>query len=82
MKLPNAVSVAVIVAVIALCQGLADTLPVLGQPWVPFAIVALGALVKGLQVYLEERKAAPTPGDVTTLATPERKSLLRQVLLD
>ena len=44
MTLPNTVSVAIVVALIALCQGLAETLPVLGQPWVPFAIVALGAL--------------------------------------
>jgi hypothetical protein len=76
MTLPNAVSVAVIVAIIALCQGLADTLPVLGQPWVPFAIVALGALVKGLQVYLEQRG----DGDIV-VAAAERKSLLRRVLI-
>lgn len=53
MRAPNVVSIAVIVGIMALCEGLADTLPILGEPWVPFAIVALGALVTGLQVYLQ-----------------------------
>ena len=79
MTLPNAVSVAVIVGIIALCQGLADTLPVLGQPWVPFAIVVLGALVKALQVYLQER---PTNGEVRTADERKQHSLVRRTLLD
>lgn len=53
MQAPNVVSVAVIVGIIALCQGLAEQLPVLGQPWVPFAVVALAAVVKALQVLLQ-----------------------------
>lgn len=56
MQAPNVVSVAVIVGVIALCEGLAETLPVLGEPWVPFVVVALTAAVKGLQVILQDRK--------------------------
>ena len=81
MKLPNAVSVAVIVALIALCQGLAETLPALGAPWVPFAIVALGALVKGLQVYLEQNGDAP---DTVVMDAAERKAAnpVRRVFLD
>ena len=81
MKLPNAVSVAAIVGLIALCQGLAETLPVLGQPWVPFAIVALGALVKGLQVYLEQNGDTP---DTVVMDAAERKAAnpVRRVLLD
>lgn len=55
MTAPNVVSVAAIVGIIALCQGLADTLPALGQPWVPFAVIALGAVVKGLQVYIQQQ---------------------------
>lgn len=81
MKLPNAVSIAAIVGLIALCQGLAETLPVLGQPWVPFAIVALGALVKGLQVYLEQNGDTP---DTVVMDAAERKAAnpVRRVLLD
>ena len=79
MKLPNTVSVAVIVGLIALCQGLAETLPVLGAPWVPFAIVALGALVKGLQVYVE---GAKSNGEIRSAAERKQSSLLRRTLLD
>lgn len=55
MVAPNVVSVAVIVGIIALAQGLSQELPALGGPWVPFAVVALGALVKGLQVVLQDQ---------------------------
>ena len=81
MKAPNVISVAAIVGIIALCQGLAETLPVLGQPWVPFAIVALGALVKGLQVYLEQNGDTP---DTVVMDAAERKAAnpVRRVLLD
>ena len=79
MKAPNVISVAAIVGLIALCQGLAETLPVLGQPWVPFAIVALGALVKGLQVYAESnadfRDVAMTASE-RKAANPWRRTLL------
>jgi hypothetical protein len=78
MKLPNTVSVAVIVGIIALCQGLAETLPVLGAPWVPFAIVALAALVKGLQVYLQEK---PTNGEIRSAAERKQHGVIRQTLL-
>ena len=53
VQAPNVISVAAIVGIIALCEGLSTTLPILGEPWVPFAVIALGALVKGLQVYLQ-----------------------------
>lgn len=57
MQAPNVISVAVIVGIIALCEGLSETLPLLGEPWVPIAVIALGALVKGLQVYLQGQGA-------------------------
>lgn len=57
MIAPNVISVAVVVGVIALAQGLSEQLPALGEPWVPFAVVALGALVKALQVILQDMKA-------------------------
>lgn len=57
MIAPNVVSVAIIVAVIALAQGLADVLPALDKPWVPFAVVALAALVKGLQIVLQDQRS-------------------------
>ena len=79
MKAPNVISVAAIVGLIALCQGLSETLPVLGQPWVPFAIVALGALVKGLQVYLQEQ---PTNGEVRTAQERKQHGIIRRTLLD
>lgn len=61
MIAPNVVSVAVIVAVIALAQGLSEQLPALGEPWVPFAVVALGAVIKGLQVILQDQQRVMTP---------------------
>lgn len=57
MVAPNVISVAVIVGIIALAQGLSQELPALGEPWVPIAVVALGALVKGLQVVLGDLQA-------------------------
>lgn len=57
MLAPNVISVAVIVGVIALAEGLSQELPALGEPWVPFAVVALGALVKGLQIILADLRA-------------------------
>ena len=56
MVAPNVISVAVIVGLIALAQGLSQELPALGEPWVPFAVVALGALVKALQVLLQDKR--------------------------
>ena len=79
MKAPNVISVAAIVGLIALCQGLAETLPVLGQPWVPFAIVALGALVKGLQVYV---RGAKTNVEIRSASERKQASLIRRTLLD
>ena len=61
MSAPNVLSVAVIVGVIALCEGMAGVLPALGSPWVPFAVVALGALVKALQVVLLDRRQQIKP---------------------
>ena len=57
MVAPNVISIAVIVGIIALAEGLSRELPALGEPWVPFAVVALGALVKGLQIVLQEQRA-------------------------
>ena len=76
VQAPNVISVAVIVGAIALCQGLADTLPVLGQPWVPFAIVALGALVKGLQVYLQQQGGGPEQMTAGSSTSPLRRWLV------
>ena len=59
--------------------GPRETLPVLGQPWVPFAIVALGALVKGLQVYLEAQK---TNGEIRSASERKAANPVRRVLLD
>lgn len=58
---PNVVSIAVLVGVIALAEGLSEQLPMLGEPWVPFAVVALGALVKALQVVLLDRRQQIKP---------------------
>ena len=80
MKAPNVISVAAIVGIIALCQGLAETLPVLGQPWVPFAVIALGALVKGLQVYVEAQKAANS--EARAVAPEAQPGKVRRWLLD
>jgi hypothetical protein len=57
MIAPNVLSIAIIVAVMALADGFAEQIPTLGQPWVPFAVVALGALVKGLQIILADLRA-------------------------
>ena len=57
MIAPNVLSIAIIVGVIALAQGFSEQLPALGEPWVPFAVVALGAVIKGLQVILQDMRA-------------------------
>ncbi len=57
MVAPNVISIAVIVGIIALAEGLSQELPALGEPWVPFAVVALGALVKGLQIVLQDQRS-------------------------
>ena len=67
MVAPNVISLAVIVGIIALAEGLSQELPALGEPWVPFAVVALGALIKGLQIVLQDQRlkatrVAPAPG--------------------
>ena len=74
MRSPNVVSIAVLVGIMALCEGLADTLPILGEPWVPFAVIALGALVKGLQVYLQGQGAETRSARVQN--TPLRRWLV------
>jgi len=57
MIAPNVLSIAIVVTVMALADGFAEYLPALDQPWVPFAVVALGALVKGLQIVLHDLRA-------------------------
>jgi hypothetical protein len=79
MTAPNVVSVAVIVGVIALAQGLSEQLPALGEPWVPFAVVALGALVKGLQVILQDERAQQQGAMVVGASS---KALLRRWLVE
>ena len=74
MQAPNVVSIAVIVGIMALCEGLADTLPILGEPWVPFAVIALGALVLGLKVYLQGAGGATRAAHVSN--TPLRRWLV------
>lgn len=74
MSAPNVVSVAVIVGVIALCEGLADTLPILGAPWVPFAVVVLAAIVKALQVIVQQPVLA-TRARAMTQQSPLRRWL-------
>lgn len=75
MNAPNVVSVAVIVGIIALCQGLAETIPALGEPWVPVAVLLLSGIAKALQVYLEAQR-----GTVTTMRSANGGKL-RQWLL-
>ena len=79
MKLPNAISIAAIVGIIALCQGLSETLPVLGQPWVPIAVIVLGALAKGLQVYVEAQK---TSGEIRGASERKAANPVRRWLVD
>lgn len=74
MRAPNVVSVAVIVGIIALAQGLAQELPALGEPWVPFAVVGLAALVKALEVVLQDQRRSMVIG--------QRPSRLRRWLID
>lgn len=76
MRAPNVVSIAVIVGIMALCEGLADTLPILGEPWVPFAIVALGALVTGLKVYLQQQGGGPEQMTARVSDNPWRRWLV------
>lgn len=78
MKLPNVLSVALIAALIAFLQYIAsDAGALFPAPWVPVAVLVIGALVKALQVYLEQRDA-----DTVVMAARERNGLLRRTFLD
>jgi hypothetical protein len=79
MVAPNVISIAVIVGIIALAEGLSQELPALGEPWVPFAVVALGALVKGLQVVLQDLRAQQQGAMVVGASS---KALLRRWLVE
>lgn len=59
MQAPNVVSVAIIVAVIAGLEMLGTRLPALAEPWVPIAVIVIAAIVKGLQVYLQQQGGGP-----------------------
>lgn len=72
MLAPNVVSVAIIVFLIELADGLSKELPALQEPWVPFAIVGLGAAIKALQVIL---------GNLRQQSSGVQVSRLRQLLL-
>ena len=58
MQTPNVVSVAIIVAVIAGLEMLGTRLPALAEPWVPIAVIVIAAIVKALQVYLQQGQGA------------------------
>jgi len=80
MKLPNVVSIALIAALIAFLQYIATDAGVLfPAPWVPVAVLLIGALVKALQVYLEQR---PTGNEIRTADERKANGLLRRTLLD
>lgn len=55
MQAPNVVSIAIIVAVIAGLEMLGTRLPALDELWVPVVVIVIAAIVKGLQVYLQQQ---------------------------
>lgn len=74
MQAPNVVSVGIIVAVIAGLEMLGTRLPALAEPWVPVVVIIIAAIVKALQVYLQQ-----TP---VTIAASKPPSLVRRWLVE
>lgn len=54
MQAPNVISMAIIVAIIAGLEVLGTKLPTLQEPWVPVVVIVIAAIVKALQVYIQQ----------------------------
>lgn len=78
MKAPNLVAVLIITAAIAVLQYIAsDAASFFQAAWVPVVVLAIGAVVKALEVYRDQAQN----GDIV-LAASERKSFVRRMLTD
>ena len=76
MKLPNAVSILVGVALVAMLTALAGELPNSAEGWLPLAGAAiLGGLAKAVQVWLDAQR----PADARMMV--DNPSKLRQFLV-
>ena len=76
MKLPNAVSILVGVALVAMLTALAGELPNSAEGWLPLALAAVaGGLAKAVQVWLDAQR----PADARMMV--DNPSKLRQFLV-
>ena len=76
MKLPNAVSIVLGVALVAMLTALAGELPNGAEGWLPLALAAiLGGFAKAVQVWLDAQR----PADARMMV--DNPSKLRQFLV-
>ena len=68
MKIPGIVWTTLAVVVIGALNALAGELPGFDEPWVPFAAIAIGAIVKMLQLWINDRKL----GEIEIMAQPSK----------
>ncbi len=80
MKLPNVASIIFIAALAAALEYVASgAQQAYSAWWVPLAVLIIGAIAKGLQVYVE---GAKTNGEIRTAEERKQSSLIRRTLLD
>lgn len=80
MKLPNVASLALIAAVVAALEYVASGAEAAYSAWwVPVLVLVVGAIAKGLQVYVQ---GAKTNGEIRTAEQRKANGLLRRTLLD
>ena len=80
MNLPNVASIIFIAALAAALEYVASgAQQAYSAWWVPLAVLIIGAIAKGLQVYVE---GAKTNGEIRTAEERKQSSLIRRTLLD
>ena len=80
MKLPNVASIIFIAALASALEYVASgAQQAYSAWWVPLAVLIIGAIAKGLQVYVE---GAKTNGEIRSASERKQASLIRRTLLD
>ncbi len=80
MKLPNILSIAFIAALAAALEYVASgAQQAYSAWWVPLAVLIIGAIAKGLQVYVQ---GAKTNGEIRSASERKQHGIIRRALLD
>jgi hypothetical protein len=80
LKLPNVASIIFITALAAALEYVASGAEAAYSAWwVPVLVLVVGAVAKGLQVYVQ---GAKTNGEIRTAEQRKANGLLRRTLLD